>query len=70
MYRVVTKRFDHYDRRIIERGPWHVSRQDAESWASILKHLGYHVEVESQQPGAMMQAQPDDDLRNALASMA
>ena len=69
MYRVVVKRINHRGIRIIEPGPWHATRPDAEFWAKLLGDYGYHVEVESQR-GALPSHDPDDELRNALSSMA
>lgn len=71
MHRVITKRFDHLGHWIVESGPWHVSRNDAEHWADILRQLGYHARVESQH--ALLDndgAADNDDLHNALMNMA
>jgi hypothetical protein len=71
MYRVVIKRFDHRDTRIIEKGPWHMSRDTAEDWADTLRDCGYHTEVESQLGLLGAPAEDDDNaLRDALAGMA
>lgn len=72
MYRVVTKYRDRGRARpIVERGPWHTSRQTAEYWADVMRQLGYIALVESQQGGGASNS--DDDhaaLADALASMA
>lgn len=69
MHRVVTKYFDHRGNWIIDSGPWHISREDAENWASILRHLGYAATIETQ-GGKILEAHEHDDLKEALASMA
>lgn len=69
MHRVVTKRLDHRNNWIVEAGPWHVSLSDAENWAAILRHLGYNAHVEGLH-GALYGAHADDDLMDALSSMA
>jgi hypothetical protein len=53
---------------IIERGPWHESRKDAEYWAELLRGAGYNVSIESQN----INKSDDDnsDLAAALAGMA
>ena len=70
MYRVVIKRFDRRDNRIIEKGPWHVLRETAENWAEILRDCGYHTEVESQHGSGSADEDDGSDLRNALSGMA
>lgn len=70
MYRVVIKRFDRRDTRIVEKGPWHVSRDDAENWAEILRDCGYHTEVESQHMKGSAGEDDGRELRDALAGMA
>lgn len=70
MYRVVTKRIDHRNKRIVEYGPWFVSHYDAEHWAEILRNCGYHSEVESQYGTFPARDNGDDELRDALSSMA
>lgn len=71
MYRVVTKYRDRGGARpIVERGPWHASRQTAEYWADVMRQLGYIALVETQQG---IGSGSDDDhsaLADALASMA
>lgn len=69
MYRVVTKRFDHRDRWIIEAGPWHTSRNDAEHWAEILRGLGYNAQIEGMH-GQIADGYDNSALSDALASMA
>lgn len=67
MYRVITKYHNGSPRPIVERGPWHSTRETAEYWAEILRAQGYQTEVESQN------GPPADDnhaLADALASMA
>lgn len=68
MHRVVTKRRDHRGNWIVEAGPWHVSRSDAENWAVILRHVGYNAQVETLH-GPVSLGQ-DDDLHKALSNMA
>lgn len=74
MYRVVTKYRDRGRARpIVERGPWHASRQTAEYWADVMRQLGYIALVETQQGANLGSAAEDDDnsaLADALASMA
>lgn len=74
MYRVVTKYRDRGGARpIVERGPWHASRQTAEYWADVMRQLGYIALVETQQGGGPHGGGDDDDhsaLADALASMA
>lgn len=67
MYRVVTTYRNGTDRPIIERGPWHPSRQHTEYWAEQLRQAGYIIEIESQ---AGKVAEDHSDLASALASMA
>ncbi len=69
MFRVLTKRFDHRDRWIVEAGPWHEKRKDAEYWAELLRNVGYSVEVDAQH-GLVSGPDENDDLMNALSSMA
>lgn len=69
MYRVKTIYRNGTDRPIIERGPWHDSRKDAEHWAEQLRAAGYAVSIESQN----IKSGGDDDnsdLAAALAGMA
>lgn len=74
MYRVVTKYRDRGGARpIVERGPWHASRQTAEYWAEVMRQLGYIALVETQQGIGGGGGGDDDDhsaLADALASMA
>ncbi len=67
MYRVVTIYRDGSTHPIIERGPWHPSRHDAEFWAEQLREAGYAVNIESQRVGG---ADDHAELASALASMA
>ncbi len=67
MYRVVTTYRNGTDRPIVERGPWHPARQDAEHWAELLRQSGYVVSIESQRGHV---AEDNSDLASALASMA
>ena len=69
MFRVLTKRFDHRDRWIVEAGPWHDKRKDAEFWADLLRNIGYSVEVDVMH-GEVSGADSNDELRDALSSMA
>lgn len=71
MFRVVTKYRNGTARPVVERGPWHTSRQTAEEWADTLRHLGYVVHVEAQH-GLVDGGAKDDNamLADALASMA
>lgn len=77
MFRVITKRLDHRRNWIVETGPWHVSRSDAENWAEILRDLGYNAQVEGQHdrlepdnPVDHSNGQIDADLLDALSNMA
>jgi len=69
VYRVVIKRINHRGIRVVELGPWHVARADAELWADMLGECGYHTEVESQRGGWQPHEQ-DNELADALSSMA
>jgi hypothetical protein len=69
VYRVKTIYRNGTDRPIIERGPWHDLRKDAEHWAEQLRAAGYVVSIESQN----IRSGGDDDnsdLAAALAGMA
>ena len=69
MYRVKTAYRNGTDRPVIEHGPWHDSRKDAEHWAELLSAAGYTTSVESQNPAS--HARDDNsDLAAALAGMA
>lgn len=72
MYRVKTTYRNGTDRPIIERGPWHDSRKDAERWAEMLRAAGYAVSIESQNIHSGGGGGDDDnaDLAAALAGMA
>ncbi|MBF1164000.1 hypothetical protein PTW32_16060 [Dechloromonas agitata] len=67
MYRVITTYRNGTERPVIEKGPWHPSRQHTEYWAEQLRLSGYVVEIESQ--GSAMK-EDNSDLASALASMA
>ena len=69
MHRVITRYRNGTARPIIERGPWHTSLETAETWQDLLRGMGYFVEIESQH-GAMSGAGVDNELADALASMA
>ena len=69
MYRVVTKYRDRRNCWIVEAGPWHVSRDDAEDWSDMLRNQGYLVEIENAH-GAITDETGNDALRDALSSMA
>ena len=68
MHRVVTDTRDHRGHRILEAGPWLVSREDAENWAEILRDLGYKAHVERMH-GELSGGGADNDFANALANM-
>jgi hypothetical protein len=67
VFRIVTTYRNGTERPIIEKGPWHPSRQHTEYWAEQLRQAGYVVEIESQ-AGAVKE--DNSDLAAALASMA
>ncbi len=69
MHRVVTDTRDHRGHRILEAGPWLVSRNDAENWAEILRDLGYKAHVERMN-GELAGGGADDGFAAALAGMA
>lgn len=69
MHRVVTDTRDHSGRRLLEAGPWLMSRDDAENWAEILRDLGYKAHVERMN-GDLSGGSSDDDFASALAGMA
>lgn len=71
MFRVVTKYRNGTARPVVERGPWHPSRDIAEQWANTLRQHGYLTHLESQ--GGMINgelANDNSDLMAALSSMA
>ena len=68
MHRVVTDNRDHRGHRILEAGPWLVSRDDAEAWAEILRDLGYKAHIERIMNGELSGGH--DDFVAALAGMA
>ena len=69
MHRVITKFRDRHGQVIVERGPWHPSREEAEHWADLLRTFGYQTQVESH---GNHQGGADDnaELAKALSSMA
>ncbi|MBL8429024.1 MAG: hypothetical protein JNJ95_03900 [Dechloromonas sp.] len=69
MYRVRTIYRSGTDRPIVEHGPWHESRKDAERWAEMLRAAGYGVSIESQSI-KIDSGGENDDLAAALAGMA
>jgi len=69
VHRVVTDTRDHRGNRILEPGPWLVSKDDAEHWAEILRTMGYKAHVERMN-GDISGGQSDNALASALASMA
>lgn len=69
VYRVVTDIRDHRGHRILEAGPWLVSRDSAENWAEILRDLGYKAHVERMN-GELSGGSADDGFAAALAGMA
>ncbi len=46
VYRVVTDYRDHRGNRILDHGPWFASENAAESWAVLLRSVGYCVRIE------------------------
>ena len=69
MFRVKTTYRNGTERPIIEHGPWHPTRKEAEYWAETLRDFGYVVEIESQH--GKIEAKDDNaDLAAALAGMA
>ncbi|MBS1144771.1 MAG: hypothetical protein H6R14_2177 [Proteobacteria bacterium] len=70
MYRVKTTYRNGTARPIIEHGPWHPARKDAEFWAEVLLNAGYAVEIESQHGKIEEGGGDNNDLAAALASMA
>jgi hypothetical protein len=69
VHRVVTDIRDYRGHRILEAGPWLVSRADAENWAEILRNLGYKAHVERMN-GELSGGGSDDGFAAALAGMA
>ena len=71
MFRVITDIRDYRGNRLLEAGPWHKAENVAEEWAEILRGLGYRVKVERMKGEVSGGGgQGDDELRDALASMA
>jgi hypothetical protein len=69
VYRVKTTYRNGTSRPIIEHGPWHPAREDAEHWAETLRGFGYVVSIESQH-GKIEDKDDNADLAAALAGMA
>ena len=73
MFRVKTTYRNGTARPIIEHGPWHPARKEAEYWAEQLRIAGYAVSIESQNIHAGGGGNDHDDnadLAAALAGMA
>lgn len=70
MYRVVTRYRNQSPRPVVERGPWHETRQQAEQWADLLREHGYETWVENQNGLSSLPADDNHALADALASMA
>lgn len=56
MYRVVTDIKDHQGGRVLEKGPWLRSLEEAEQWAGILFSLGYKAFVETMGKGVLTES--------------
>lgn len=70
MFRVVTQYSRPGGKRpIIEKGPWHPTKGNAQQWADLLRDVGYVVRLESQ-TGSLEETSDHSDLAAALASMA
>ncbi|WP_306603614.1 hypothetical protein [Azonexus sp.] len=72
MFRVVTQYRNGSTHPVVERGPWHTSREMAENWADIMREHGYvaHVETQNGMIDAGALTNDNSDLMDALASMA
>jgi len=77
VYRVVTKYRNGSSHPVVERGPWHTSRETAEDWADSLRMHGYIVFIETQNGlidggmgGGGGGGDDNADLLAALSSMA
>ena len=73
MFRVITSQFDHRRTWVIEKGPWHPSREHAEYWREQLASVGYNAKIETQHGDDHHGApagEDNSDLMQALASMA
>ncbi len=70
MFRVVTDIRDYRGNRLLEAGPWHKAENIAEEWAEILRGLGYTVKIERMKGEISGGSSDNDELRDALASMA
>ena len=69
VFRVVTDNRDHRGARILEKGPWLPSRQEADHWVGTLCNLGYKAYVEGH-GGDIAAGSPDEDFAEALKNMA
>lgn len=67
MFRVITTYRTGGPYPVVEKGPWHPDRQNAETWADRLRTLGYVVRIESQFNAI---SEDNSSLADALASMA
>lgn len=67
MFRVITTYRNGGTHPVIERGPWHPNRDNAELWAELLRGAGYVVRIESQFNAV---SEDNSALADALASMA
>lgn len=67
MFRVVTTHRTGGTHPVVEKGPWHTSRNNAELWADMLRTVGYVVRIESQEDTI---SDDPSALATALASMA
>ncbi len=72
MYRVITQYNEPGKTPIVEKSPWHTSKEIADYWATLLRKLGYIVKIESNNPEeeSNNKKQADADLAAALANMA
>ena len=69
MYRVVTDIRNHRGQRVLEPGPWHPKKEDAEHWIEVLQALGYKTHIERMN-GNIAGGAADDGLAHALENMA
>ena len=75
MFRVITQHEEAGKPPIIEKSPWHTSKEVAEYWADMLRKMGSLVHVESdkeEDTNIKVKAKDtsNDDLAAALAQMA
>ena len=56
MYRVVTDIKDHRGARILEKGPWLLSLDEARQWAGLLIAFGYKTFVEEMGRGVLTES--------------